>query len=113
MSKKKTNPAEKTQNEEIEVSANAEQEALQQQISELTNSLKEQDEKFMRLYAEFDNYRKRSTKEKADYLTNASKVSTGLDVAAIFSLKRIGIGSLSKRNFQAKLIDRRSNLAFP
>jgi|688.fasta_scaffold235845_2 molecular chaperone GrpE len=73
MSKKKTNPTEKSQDEHKEVSANSEQEALQQQISDLNNSLKEQDEKFIRLYAEFDNYRKRSTKEKADYLTNASK----------------------------------------
>jgi molecular chaperone GrpE len=42
-------------------------------IEELEANLKEQEEKHLRLYAEFENYRKRSIKEKADYLSTANK----------------------------------------
>ena len=35
--------------------------------------LKEQEDKFLRLYAEFENYRRRSAREKADYLSSASQ----------------------------------------
>ncbi|MFM7386824.1 MAG: nucleotide exchange factor GrpE [Bacteroidota bacterium] len=43
------------------------------QLLELKAELKEQEDKHLRLYAEFENYRKRSLKEKADYLSTASK----------------------------------------
>ena len=35
--------------------------------------LKEQEDKFLRLYAEFENYRRRSSREKAEYLSGASR----------------------------------------
>jgi molecular chaperone GrpE len=35
--------------------------------------IKEQEDKFLRLYAEFENYRRRSAREKAEYLTGASQ----------------------------------------
>jgi len=35
--------------------------------------LKEQEDKFLRLYAEFENYRRRSAREKAEYLSSASE----------------------------------------
>jgi len=35
--------------------------------------LKEQEDKFLRLYAEFENYRRRSAREKAEYLSSASQ----------------------------------------
>jgi molecular chaperone GrpE len=46
---------------------------LEARIEELEASLKDQEDKYLRLYAEFENYRKRSIKEKADYLATASK----------------------------------------
>jgi molecular chaperone GrpE len=35
--------------------------------------LKEQEDKFLRLYAEFENYRRRSAREKSEYLSSASQ----------------------------------------
>jgi len=35
--------------------------------------LKDQEDKFLRLYAEFENYRRRSAREKAEYLSSASQ----------------------------------------
>ena len=37
---------------------------LQEKIDELTSQLAEANDKYLRLYAEYDNYRKRTTKEK-------------------------------------------------
>ncbi len=37
------------------------------------SKLKEQEDKFLRLYAEFENYRRRSSREKAEYLSGASR----------------------------------------
>ncbi len=39
---------------------------------ELEQELEEQKDKYLRLYAEFDNFKKRSVKEKMDFLKNAS-----------------------------------------
>lgn len=71
MSKKKSNP-ETNQTPEVEetVSLNG---SSEQRIHELEIGLKDQEDKYLRLYAEFENYRKRSIKEKADYLATASK----------------------------------------
>jgi len=45
---------------------------LQAQIDEMDIQLKEEKDKFLRLYAEFDNYKKRTLKEKIDYMKTAS-----------------------------------------
>lgn len=39
---------------------------LQEKINELTSQLAEANDKYLRLYAEYDNYRKRTTKEKME-----------------------------------------------
>jgi molecular chaperone GrpE len=39
-------------------------------ITELSDKLKESEEKYLRLYAEFDNYRKRVQKDKEDLVMN-------------------------------------------
>ena len=45
----------------------------EQRIHELETSLKEQEDKFLRLYAEFDNFRRRSSREKIELMTTAGK----------------------------------------
>lgn len=40
---------------------------------DLTNQLAEQKDKFLRLFAEFDNYKKRMAKEKLEYMSLAGK----------------------------------------
>ncbi len=54
-------------NEEVE-----EQEELANQES-LQKEIKDQKEKYLRLYADFDNYKKRSAKERLDLISTAGK----------------------------------------
>jgi molecular chaperone GrpE len=51
------------------------EEVLQQQVDELTEQLAALNDKYLRQAAEFDNYRKRTMKEKADLLLNGSEKS--------------------------------------
>ncbi len=48
---------------------------LQEEITELNAQLAESKDKFLRLFAEFDNYKKRTLKEKIDYMKTASAES--------------------------------------
>ncbi len=43
------------------------------ELEKLQNELKETQDKFIRLYAEFDNYKRRTLKEKSEYLQTAGK----------------------------------------
>ncbi len=47
-------------------------EKLQDEITELKQELGESKDKYLRLYAEFDNFKKRSLREKIDYMKTAS-----------------------------------------
>jgi len=47
-------------------------EKLQDEIDELTLQVNESKDKYLRLFAEFDNYKKRTLKEKIDYMKTAS-----------------------------------------
>ena len=51
----------------------AKNEAIENEIEQLRTSLAELQEKFLRVYSEFDNYRKRTQKEKLDIIKNASE----------------------------------------
>lgn len=62
-------------NNEIETSADLPGEKEQADLNDnekLENELKDQKEKYLRLYADFDNYKKRSLKEKIELIRNAS-----------------------------------------
>ncbi|MFM7595401.1 MAG: nucleotide exchange factor GrpE [Flavobacteriales bacterium] len=85
MSKRKNNSMEDNTVEPT----NSHEEQIPQESAEHTNNaageptsdpsldfearLKEQEDKFLRLYAEFENYRRRSAREKAEYLSSASQ----------------------------------------
>ena len=45
----------------------------EQRIQELEAQVKDQEDKFMRLYAEFDNFRRRSSREKVEFMSTAGK----------------------------------------
>ena len=49
------------------------EEQLQAQVDELTKEQEEMKDKYLRLSAEFDNYRKRTMKEKAELILNGSE----------------------------------------
>lgn len=62
-------PLEEIQNESQE---NPESQTVNE-IDSLKNQLKEQEDKYLRLYAEFDNFRRRNAKERLDLIQNASQ----------------------------------------
>ncbi|NDV65997.1 nucleotide exchange factor GrpE [Bacteroides sp. 224] len=51
------------------------EEELEKQIEELNEQINDQKDKYLRLSAEFDNYRKRTMKEKAELILNGSEKS--------------------------------------
>ena len=60
-------------NMDIDVEINeGESGELQEKINELTSQLADANDKYLRLYAEYDNYRKRTTKEKMEAYGDAT-----------------------------------------
>ncbi len=61
--------------EETEETVDAQNETPVEEVTEpsLEDKLKEANEKFIRLYAEFENFRKRTNKEKVDLLSHAGE----------------------------------------
>lgn len=49
------------------------EESTQEMNAALEDRLRDQEDKFLRLYAEFDNFRKRSARDRAEYLASASQ----------------------------------------
>ena len=72
---------EATENEEIQEedvqdsAAPTEEEKLAQELEEANKVIEEQKDKYLRLSAEFDNYRKRTMKEKAELILNGGEKS--------------------------------------
>lgn len=70
---------EATENEEIQEedaqdsAVPAEEEKLAQELEEANKVIEEQKDKYLRLSAEFDNYRKRTMKEKAELILNGAE----------------------------------------
>ncbi len=50
---------------------------VENQIKELKTQLKEEEEKYLRLFAEFENYKKRTTKERIDLFKTAGQEVIG------------------------------------
>ena len=71
------NPAEdQPQNEQAEDAAPlTHEEELEQELEKAQETIEEQKDKYLRLSAEFDNYRKRTIKEKAELILNGGEKS--------------------------------------
>ena len=54
-------------------------EELEEQIAELEQKIDEQKDKYLRLFADFDNYKKRSAKERLELIKDAGK-----DIMSVF-----------------------------
>lgn len=65
-----------------------EEEKLAQELEEANQQLEEQKDKYLRLSAEFDNYRKRTLKEKAELILNGSERSIGSILPVIDDFER-------------------------
>ena len=64
------------------------EEQLQAQVDELTKEQEEMKDKYLRLSAEFDNYRKRTMKEKAELILNGSEKTITAILPVIDDLER-------------------------
>jgi len=53
--------------------SNSETASEESEIEKLKNDLSEANDKYLRLYAEFDNYKRRTAKERIDFLQTAGK----------------------------------------
>ena len=72
----KTNSKKSTKNAATKKSK---QDNLQNQIDELTSEVKKEKDQFLRLFAEFENYKKRTSKERLElYKTASQEVVTAL-----------------------------------
>jgi molecular chaperone GrpE len=70
MSKKHKKEQEEAQEN---LATDAKTEALEQEIASLKEQLEELKDKYMRMYADFDNYKKRMVKEKLDMINTAAQ----------------------------------------
>ena len=78
---------EEIQEEDVQDSAApTEEEKLAQELEEANKVIEEQKDKYLRLSAEFDNYRKRTMKEKAELILNGAEktISSILPIVDIF-----------------------------
>lgn len=74
MKKKKTDTKkEKSVNKETKSTKNSALEALQEKYDTMTREQEELKDKYLRLFAEFDNYKKRTIREKMDLIHTAAE----------------------------------------
>lgn len=72
------NAEEQPQNEQAEDQAPlTREEELEQELAKAQETIEDQKDKFLRLSAEFDNYRKRTMKEKAELVLNGGEKCLG------------------------------------
>ncbi|MBP6066042.1 nucleotide exchange factor GrpE [Bacteroides sp.] len=64
------------------------EEELEQQLEEAKAQIEVQNDKYLRLAAEFDNYRKRTLKEKADLILNGGEKSISSILPIVDDLER-------------------------
>ena len=84
------NPAEdQPQNEQAERTAPlTHQEQSEKELEKAQEALEEQKDKYLRLSAEFDNYRKRTLKEKAELILNGGEKSLGSILPVVDDFER-------------------------
>lgn len=80
-----------TQQEQEDVNeqiALTKEEELEKEIEKLNEQLEEEKDKYLRLFAEFDNYRKRTMKEKAELILNGGEKSISSLLPVVDDLER-------------------------
>ncbi|MGI6793403.1 nucleotide exchange factor GrpE [Bacteroides sp. KG68] len=79
---------EKEELQEEEAAPLTEEERLAQELEKANEQIEEQKDKYLRLSAEFDNYRKRTMKEKAELILNGSEKSIGSILPVVDDFER-------------------------
>lgn len=67
------NTEEEVETAETEVAEETEEETIEQQLEKANEKIAEMDDKYLRLMAEFDNYRRRVIKEKTELILNGGE----------------------------------------
>ena len=81
---------EQPQNDQAEEAApQPHEEQLEKELEEAQTAIEEQKDKYLRLSAEFDNYRKRTIKEKAELILNGGEKSISSILPVIDDLERV------------------------
>lgn len=84
-----TNSAENTGEEkETEISEEEEEEKIAKELEETKQALEDYKDKYLRLSAEFDNYRKRTMKEKAELIKNGGEKAISAILPILDDLER-------------------------
>lgn len=84
-----TNSAENTGEEkETEISEEEEEEKIAKELEETKQVLEDYKDKYLRLSAEFDNYRKRTMKEKAELIKNGGEKAISAILPILDDLER-------------------------
>lgn len=91
------NSAEDIQQEETQKEELSNEEKLQQSLKEAENKIEELQDKYLRLSAEFDNFRKRTNKEKAEIIKNGAE-KTILAILPILDDMERAISNMHKSN---------------
>ena len=80
---------EQPQNDQAEEAAPlTHEEQLEKELEEAQTAIEEQEDKYLRLSAEFDNYRKRTIKEKAELILNGGEKSISSILPVIDDFER-------------------------
>lgn len=74
--------------QEEDATALTEEEQLAQELEKANEQIEEQKDKYLRLSAEFDNYRKRTVKEKAELILNGGEKSLNSILPVVDDLER-------------------------
>lgn len=86
--KQEQTPVEDTPNAPEQSEASEEGNTLEKELEEARQALDEQKDKYLRLSAEFDNYRKRTLKEKAELIKNGGEKAISAILPVLDDLER-------------------------
>jgi len=86
--------------EEIQEDAVSEEDPLEAKVKALEEELKSEKDKYMRLFAEFDNFRKRTSKEKTEAYGDATAKTIGELLPALDNFDRALDTPCSDENFK-------------
>lgn len=89
--------ADNTQQKETQTEELSNEEKLQQSLKEAENKINELQDKYLRLSAEFDNFRKRTNKEKAEIIKNGAE-KTILSILPILDDMERALSNMNKSN---------------
>ena len=103
-----TEPAEKTDGKakKKEKKLENEIEALKAELAKKEAEVKEQNEKYLRVVAEYDNFRKRSKAERDGVYADAEKLAEGVRLTAksfTDALEKLGVTEIEAKTFDPSL----------